>query len=256
MDEINIELSKLVIRANPNYNLQEMGNLQNAVAGLDEKVQESFFKRSRAMQKQINFPPYENWFLSIGDQLLQMSRMVNDSILSIYPKGAPTQYLDAVVFELAGYQMKNVKKVCEHAVRTWDGSKALPPVAFWLKCITAVKSQAPQGRTYEKPKGNSISAEEKKEVQTMMRELCDSLGVNGSKEGSFHNETTLIRHYGILQNLNKGLRQIDGGEYEWVNEWETGDRRTVDHRKTLELFNSGRISEKEAKKAWEKSNNK
>ena len=138
-------------------------------------------------------------------------------------------------------------------MRSYDDPKALPPLNYWLKCITAVKSQAPQQRA-KKSTENVISKEEAEEVQAMMRGFCEKIGVNKSTGNAYHNKTTLIRNYGILQNLNKGLRQvktIDGKDWEWVNEWEIGDRKPVDHGKTLELFNSGRISEKEAKKAWE-----
>ena len=236
--------------------LDRMQNLKQILLGFNDKKKESFNKRSKAMLKQVNYEPYENWYVDIGRQLSVIGGYVSDAVLAIYSRGGSTQYVDQVVFELAGYQLKNAKKICEYVVKNYDDSKALPTLPFWLRCITAVKSAQPTVKQHDTPSETVISKEEAEEVQVMMREFCEKIGVNKATGNSFHNKTTLIRNYGILQNLNKGLRQVrtlDGKDWEWVNEWEVGDRRVADHSKTLELFNSGRISEKEARKVYEEA---
>ena len=234
--------------------LDKMNTLKNILLGFNEKKKESYNKRSKAMMKHINFEPYEDWYVDIGRQLSVIGGYVSDAILSIYSRGGSTQYIDSVVFELAGYQLKNAKKICDYVVKNYDDSKALPTLPFWLRSITAVKSSQPIAKPPVTPSNYVISKEEQSEVQVMMKQLGEQLGVEKTKKGMFHNKTTLIHHYGILKNLNGGLRQIDGGEYEWVEAYNVGNRRTVDHSKTLDMFNSGRISEKKAREVYERSN--
>jgi hypothetical protein len=234
-----------------------MGTLQSAVKTLDEKVQESFFKRSKSMVRLIDFPPQENWFLGIGSQLLEISKIVSDAVLAIYPNGGTKQYIDAIVFELAGYQIKNIKTICDYAVKNYDDSKALPTLPFWLRCITAVKSQQPSKNSYTAPLKTQISKQEQAEVAEMMIKLGEQIGASNKTEGAFSNKTTLIRHYGILQNLNKGLVQVlteDGKDYEWVEPFNAGNRKHINHDATREMFVSGRIRESEAKKVFDKFN--
>jgi hypothetical protein len=248
------ETAKIVISKHYGYDTTKLTEVNTIIGKLPEKIQEAVLKRVKAMIELKALEPQLEWWKGVIGELREINKMIEESSRSISPNGAGDEYYFSISYELAGFQLKNIKKICEYVVRTWDGSKSLPPLSFWLKCVTAVKSMAPQKRHYEKDTRPQISKEEQAEVKQMMRELCESFGANTKKEGSFHNKTTLIRCYGILQNLNKGLRQVqtlDGKDYEWVDEWEIGDREVVDHSKVLELFNSGRVSEKEAKKAWE-----
>jgi hypothetical protein len=254
MGYVEEQIAKLAISKDFNYDVRQLRNVVEKVSKVSTKSQEAFIKRAKLLIKPLALVPEDKWWFGIGEQLKDVELMVTGAIMAIYPRGGGDEYVKSLVLEVAGYQLKNIKKVCDHAVRTWDGSKALPPLSFWLKCITAVKSMNPQKRHYDEDTRPKISKEEQAEVKTMMRELCESFGSKSTKKGAFHNKTTLIRSYGILQELNKGMRQVqtlDGKDYEWVNEWEVGEREVIDHSKVLELFNSGRISEKEAKKIWE-----
>jgi hypothetical protein len=254
---IKQELALIVIPKDPNFSMALMDGVVNSIASLDDKKQESYFKRSKAMLKMADGIPPQEWWLNIGREVSIVSGIVNDAILSIYSNGGSKQYLDAVVFELAGYQIKNVKKICEHAVRTYSESKALPPVSYWLQCITTVKSSQPARVAPVEKQIDPLSDDDRAEMSKKISDLGKKLGWTNKKKGAFTNKATLVRYYGILQNLNKGLRQVktlDDKDYEWVEEWEVGDRKVIDHSKTLDMFNSGRVSESEAREAYDKFN--
>ena len=249
------QIAKMVINKDYGYNLDNLKDVNNAIGKLPKKIQGGVLKRAKALMKHLALVPPLSWWEGIIGELREINKMVESASRSIYPNGAGDEYYFAISCELAGYQITNIRKICDHVVKTYDEPKALPTLSFWLKCVTAVKSQQPSKNSYAPPLKSQISKEEQAEVKDMMKELCESFGVKSTKEGAFHNKTTLIRCYGILQYLNKGMRQVqtlDGKDYEWVNEWEVGGRVVIDHSKVLELFNSGRISEKEAKKVWEK----
>jgi hypothetical protein len=194
----------------------------------------------------------EQFFYETGKQLSKIYGVVSTAVAIFDSKNKNTVYIDTVVAEVVQYKISNVEKICEWVVKHWDGSKLLPPVAFWIECITVVKGFNFTNTAKINDAESLISGEERAEVGEMARAMAEKLGYTDNSKTTYRNRDTMAKHYFILQNLNRGLVQVGASRgVEWVSKSDAEGRVVMDNSRTLELFVSGRLVESECKKAYE-----